>query len=67
MRMPEPLPAHDAEVTELSLLLPSGQFRALSHAAEERDLTVAQLVRSLLRKALAEIAPHAQFSQRRSV
>ncbi|MBI3407527.1 MAG: hypothetical protein HY040_04125 [Planctomycetes bacterium] len=57
---------NDAEVTELSLLLPTGQFRALACAAEARGLTIGQLVRCFLRDALAGSVSTPRFlSQRR--
>lgn len=51
----------DAAVTELSLLVPTSQFRDLACAAEARGVTVGQLVRDCLREALAGLARPTRF------
>jgi hypothetical protein len=43
-----------AEVTELPLLLPSGEASALEQAARRRGLTVGQMLRQLVREFLHE-------------
>jgi hypothetical protein len=40
--------AYDAEVTELSVLLPGEQAQGLERAAHERGLTTAQMLRRLI-------------------
>jgi len=42
------------DVTELALLLPAGQARALEREARRRGLTVGQLLRSLVADCLRE-------------
>jgi hypothetical protein len=48
------MPRLDEDVDELSLLLPSWQILALAEAAENEGLTVAQYMRRLVSKALAQ-------------
>jgi hypothetical protein len=45
----------DSEVTELSLLLPTWQADALEQAARAEDISVAQLLRRLVNKSLAQM------------
>jgi hypothetical protein len=40
--------AYDAEITELSVLLPGEQAQGLERAAHERGLTTAQMLRRLI-------------------
>jgi hypothetical protein len=50
----EPIvPSFAGDVEELSLLLPSWQIDALAALAEDKGLTVAQLMRRLVNDALA--------------
>jgi hypothetical protein len=44
---------HDAEMAEVALLLPSIQAAALKRLAHQQRLTVAQLIRRLIRDCLA--------------
>jgi hypothetical protein len=48
------------EVVEVSLLLPGWQVTALESAAHDRGVTVAEMVRALLRDFLADYAPGAE-------
>jgi hypothetical protein len=48
----------DREVTELSLLLPAWQVGALEQAATAEGITVAQLLRRLVNKTLAQMCLH---------
>jgi hypothetical protein len=47
------MPARDREVAELILLLPCDQAAALERVARQQRLTVAQLLRQLIRNFLA--------------
>jgi hypothetical protein len=47
------MPRMDEDVDELPLLLPSWQILALAEAAESEGLTVAQYMRRLVSRALA--------------
>jgi hypothetical protein len=49
-------PPLDAEVTELSLLLPVWQVSALEQAAEAEGITVAQLLRRIVNKSLVQLS-----------
>ncbi len=49
----EPGCGFDGEVVELALLLTSGAVKALESAAHARGITVAQLLRFLIRECLA--------------
>ncbi len=46
----------DAEMAELSLLLPAGQAAQMERLAHSRDLTLGQLIRLLIRDYLADRA-----------
>jgi hypothetical protein len=52
-RAPDPRRVFDGEVVELALLLTSGEATALESAAHARGMTVAQLLRFLIRECLA--------------
>ena len=45
----------DGEVTELSLLLPTWQAQALEQAAQAEGVTIAQYLRRVLHRNLAQI------------
>ena len=47
----------DREMAELQVLLPAREAAALERAAEQRDLTAAQLVRRLIREFLDPALP----------
>jgi hypothetical protein len=51
-------PTLDAEVTELSLLLPAWQVDALEQAAQAEGITVAQLLRRVVNKTLVQMSLH---------
>ena len=53
----------DQEMAEMSLLLPRSQAVGLIEAAKQQGVTVAQLMRRLVGRALAELAaPRASLS-----
>jgi hypothetical protein len=59
--------ARDQDVAELSILLPRAHALALMEAAERQRVTVAQLLRLLVGRALAELAPpspNSRFDER---
>ena len=47
----------DQEMAEMSLLLPRSQAVSLIEAAKQQGVTVAQFMRRLVTRALAEVAP----------
>jgi hypothetical protein len=49
-------PTLDADVTELSLLLPAWQVSALEEAAQAEGITVAQLLRRVVNKTLVQLS-----------
>jgi hypothetical protein len=53
---PEPFPL-DQDVAEVSLLLPRAQAVGLMEAAKQQGITVAQFLRRLVGRALAEATP----------
>jgi hypothetical protein len=55
---PEQTVALDAEVVEITFLLPAGQAVALERAACQRDLTLAQMARRLIRDFLNHAPCH---------
>jgi hypothetical protein len=54
----------DAEMAELSLLLPAGQAAQMERLAHSRNLTVGQLIRLLIRDYLADRAASGPVSNR---
>jgi hypothetical protein len=59
----EPFPV-DQEMAEMSLLLPRAQAMGLIDAAKIQGVTVAQLMRRLVARAIAELAPRASLNPR---
>jgi ABC-type uncharacterized transport system substrate-binding protein len=60
----EPFPV-DQEMAEMSLLLPRAQAMGLIDAAKMQGVTVAQLMRRLVARAIVELAaPRASLSSR---
>ena len=60
----EPFPV-DQEMAEMSLLLPRAQALGLIDAAKLQGVTVAQLMRRLVNRALADLAlPRASLNSR---
>lgn len=59
----EPFPL-DQEMAEMSLLLPRAQAMGLIDAAKCQGVTVAQLMRRLVARAIAELTPRASLNPR---
>ena len=59
----EPFPV-DQEMAEMSLLLPRAQAMGLIDAAKFQGVTVAQLMRRLVARAIAELTPRASLNPR---
>jgi hypothetical protein len=56
----DPFLAYDAEIAELSVLLPGEQALSLERAAHERGLTTGQMLRGLIQEFLrgGQAEPH---------
>jgi hypothetical protein len=51
-------PPSEADVAEVSLLVPAWQIEALEEAARAEGITVAQLLRRAVNRTLAQVARH---------